>query len=392
MKQEKQALEQEMQISAYASADEIDIKEIIVALIKQRKFIAKVTGIALLLGICVALALPTKYTAQCTIVPQLSEKGGGSNLSGLASLAGINLGSNIAGNVLSPTIYPEIIKSIPFTRVIMETPITVAKAGGEKMTLYEFYANKKYNRPGILDVIKKYTLELPGVIISIFKKKDSTATTLSSTPASADIETLSGKDEAIYNTIQSNISLEVKNKEGYLKLRYTFPEPEGAAQVTARLQKTLEQFVTAYKLEKVQDEFEFVEKSYQEARRDFLAKQSALAAFQDANRRLATATGHSVERRLSSEYDIAFSVYNELAKQREQARLALKENKPILTVVNPVVVPTKKSGQSKSLIITVFLLLGVITSSAWVLIKPFLKEIRRNTQQADNATTEEQLA
>ena len=118
-----------------------------------------------------------------------------------------------------------------------------------------------------------------------------------------------------------------------------------------------------------------MEESYETARKDFLQAQSRLAAFQDANRGLATATARSTETRLQSEFNIAFSVYSELAKQREQARIAVKENQTILTLVNPAVVPNEKSAPRRSIILIGFLFLGFVAASVWVLVKPFVQTI-----------------
>ena len=69
----------------------------------------------------VALFSPKEYTAGCTMVPQSGDKKVGGNLSGLASMVGINLGGASGGEVLSPTIYPKIVASIPFKKDLMAT-------------------------------------------------------------------------------------------------------------------------------------------------------------------------------------------------------------------------------------------------------------------------------
>src|SRR5690606_5116365 len=118
----------------------------------------------------------------------------------------------------------------------------------------------------------------------------------------------------------------------------------------------------------------FIEQSYETARTDFLDAQNRLTAFQDANRGLTTASARSMEARLRNEYDIAYSVYRELATQREQAKIAVKENQTILTLVNPPVVPNVKSAPRSSMILTGFLLLGLVVATAWVFVAPFLKD------------------
>ncbi len=361
------------------TSDEIDLKDIIRQLWIKRKFILIITGLAFLLGILIAMTSPVKYTAGCTVVTQTGQKSSG-NLGGLAALAGINAGASFSGETLSPTVYSEIIKSVPFTREIMQTRITPNAANGQPITVYEFYTDKKYNKPGFTGILKKYTIGLPGTILSSLRgKTDETIAT--PTDSLESVQILSKDEKKAYDAIQANMSLELNNKDGYVKLGYTFPQAEGAAQIADKIRKTLEQFVIAYKLDKVADDLAFVEKNYAEARRDFLQKQANLASFQDANRGLVSALARTTERRLSNDYDLAFTVYNELAKQREQAQLAVTENKPVLTVINPVIVPTEKSAPKRSMIMAVFLMLGLIVSIGWVLIKPFFKDIAESVKK-----------
>lgn len=370
-------MEEKMAIPTPGS-EEIDLRDLIVQLWKGRKFILTVTGIFFIVGIFVAFTSPVLYTASCTVIPQTKQSSSG-NLSGLAALAGINLGSGgVTGEVLSPNVYPEIIKSVPFIRTVMQTPISPTAAEGKTISLYEFYSDKRYNKPSLISILKRYTVGLPGVIIGTLKKNDKGSKPTLSTDSLATIQTLSHQEKTVYTQIQSNISFEANSKGGYLQISYTFPEAEGAAQITDAVRKTLEQFVITYKIEKVESDLSFVEKNYEDARKDFFQKQTNLAAYQDANRGLVTATGRSTETRLRGEYDIAFAVYSELAKQREQARIAVKENKPILTIINPVVIPTEKSAPRRGMTMAVFVFLGIVTSVLWILIRPFFREMKKS--------------
>ncbi|HBK41202.1 MAG TPA: capsule biosynthesis protein [Porphyromonadaceae bacterium] len=368
------------QLQATNHSDEIDLKDLIVQLWKKRKFILTVTGLFFLLGIFIAFTLPVEYTAQSVILPQSGRQSSLGNLGSLASIVGVNMGTTVMaeGNI-STGIYPQIVNSLPFVREIMETPIVVERSDGKEITLYEYYSEKKYRSKNVFTVIKKYTIGLPGTLISAFRSsKNMQEVTIHTaiTPDSTGIVSISRQEQAVYNAIKGSIQYEYNTKEGIIKLGYTFPEPLAAAQISEQLHKSLEKYVINYKIEKVQENLNFVEQSFAEARKDFLQKQANLAAFQDANRGLITASSRTVETRLRSEYDIAFTIYNELAKQREQAQLSMKEEKPILTVINPVTVPLEKSAPRRSMILAVFLLLGLIVSTGWVLAKPFIEDIK----------------
>ena len=361
------------------TSDEIDLKEIIVQLWEKRKFILKVTGIFLLLGIFIALFSPVKYNAYCTVVPQTGKSGSNSNLGGLAAMMGVNIGAVGTGETLSPNVYPQIVKSVPFTREIMQTPIKVERSEGKEIRLYDYYTNKQYQPFNLIGSIKKYTIGLPGVLIDAIRGSDRQERALSSDTVS--LPTLSNEEERVYKIIQGSMQLTLNSKEGYITIDYSFPEAGAAALITDQVRKTLERYVTAFKSEKAEDNLAFVAQSFNDAQADFLDKQNKLASFQDANRGLTTASARATEQRLRSEYDIAFTVYNELAKQLEQTKLAVKETKPVLTVIEPVVVPVQKSAPRRSIIIVGFIFLGLVLSFGWVLSKPYFMDIVQNIKQ-----------
>ena len=361
-------------------SDEIDLVDLLRKLWVQRKLILTVTAIFLLIGIFVAMVSPVSYTAGCTVVPQSGEnKSGG--LGGVAAMMGVNLGTGgMTGGTLSPGIYPEIVKSVPFTLEIMQTPIVTEKSDGKAITLYEYYTEKQYQDRNLLGSIKKYTLGLPGVILGSFRKEEPVQETVAQGDTMT-VYSLNAKEKRAYNAIQGALQVTTNSKDGSVSIGYSFPEARPAAEVSNQIYRTLEKYVASFKSEKLEDNLQFVEESYETARKDFLQAQSRLAAFQDANRGLATATARSTETRLQSEFNIAFSVYSELAKQREQARIAVKENQTILTLVNPAVVPNEKSAPRRSIILMGFLFLGFFAACGWVLGKPYVQTIYQDIQK-----------
>ena len=362
-------------------SDEIDLVDLIGKLWVKRMFIVKTTAIFLLIGLFIALFSMVSYTASCVVVPQSGEnKSGG--LGGVAAMMGVNLGTGTMNEgTLSPNIYPEIVKSVPFTLEIMQTSIVTDKSNGKAITLYDYYTDKQYQSRNVLGGIKKYTLGLPGLIIgSLRKEKEDDAISVATTD-SITFYSLSKDEKRVYEAIQASMQVSANPKDGYVSISFSFPEAKSAAEVTDNIYRTLERYVASFKSEKLEDNLQFVEESYETAREDFLQAQTRLTVFQDANRALATATARSTETRLQSEYNIAFSVYSELAKQREQARIAVKENQTILTLVNPAVVPHERSAPRRSLILVGFVFLGIVVACGWVFGKPFVQTIYSDIQE-----------
>lgn len=365
------------------NSDEIDLTELLRKLWAKRIFILKVTVLFLLVGLFVALFSPVQYTSTCTVVPQSGKDKSGGGLGGVAAMMGVNLGTAMMNEgTLSPVMYPEIIKSVPFTQEIMKTKVIVEKSNGKPIALQDYYSDSQYQKFNILGAVKKYTLGLPGVLLgALGNDKESQVVEHVLSADSSTVYTLSAKEKSIYDAIQASIQIEPNKKDGYVTLGFTFPEARAAAAITDQLYRTLEAYASRFKTEKLEDNLAFVEQSYETARKDFINAQNRLAQFQDANRGLTTASALSMETRLRNEYDVAFSIYRELATQREQAKIAVKESQTILTMVNPPVVPLEKSAPRRSIILIGFLFLGIVVACGWVLSAPYLKGLLREIKQ-----------
>jgi uncharacterized protein involved in exopolysaccharide biosynthesis len=149
-----------------------------------------------------------------------------------------------------------------------------------------------------------------------------------------------------------------------------------AARTAARAQELLQQYVTAFKLQKARAGLDFIEARYAEVRADFEQSQRALAAFRDANHSITSAVAMIRETRLENEHDLAFAVYSELARQREQARIKVKEDTPVFTVVEPVTVPFRRSAPRRFRIMVLSAMRGVIAGAGVVFVRDYLPSLR----------------
>ena len=351
--------------------DTIDLIEILQKLWVKRKLILIVTGAAMALGLVVALLTPNQYTASCTLVPQTSEKKVGGSLSGLAAMAGISLGDMTSGEVLSPNVYPNIIKNVDFQKELIYSLYTIDDIP-VPVTYYDYFTDKQYRKFNLLAAIKKYTIGLPGVILGAIRGEPED--TPGTDTAADSIPRLTYKEQKVLEDLYEVFLLEMNEKKGYVQLSTTLRDPSLAAQITLKAQQLLQQYLTEFKLQKVRANLEFVEGSYWEARQNFEEKQEELARFRDANVNLTSAMARTREEKLQSEYTLLLGVYTELAKQKEQAKIAVTETTPILTVIEPVVVPVEKSKPSRAQMLIIYTFLGLIIGVGWVLGVPFVKE------------------
>lgn len=345
---------------------EIDLLEIARKLWDNRKFILKVTAVFAAIGLFVAVFSAKEYTSSVTMVPQIGDgksKVGG--LAGLAAMAGVNLGDLGGGSELSPTIYPKIMASVPFQKELMQTKVKFENLPQE-ITLYDYYTNPDYQPFNLFSSLKKYTIGLPGVIIKAIKG-DSPSSPV--TGHSSPFLQLTEKEDKVAKTLSKQVSLAINEKEGTLMLTANMPEALVSTQVVEAARLLLQKYITAFKVDKVKQNLDFIQQRYNEAKRNFEQKQMQLAAFKDGNRNVILASAQTTGERINAEYSLLYSVYSELAKQLEQAKIKVKDATPVLTVVEPSYIPNNKKYPNTLVTILVFLLLGFSFSIGFVLFK-----------------------
>jgi capsular polysaccharide biosynthesis protein len=339
--------------------DEIDFIAIAKTFWKGRKKILKTTLIFMALGLFVAIFSEKEYTASTTFVPQTSEgKKIGGGLSGLAAIAGINLGS-IGGNTgtgISPLIYPNLINNVSFQKELLQTSITIK--GIDDSTSFERYYTEIYN-PSLLGYIKKYTIGLPGLIIKTIKgnSDDVNLRRVDGAAEKSEIIAISMSEKKLFEILDGCINIDINEDDGYVYLTATMPEALPSAQLAINAQKLLE---------KSNEQLKFIEERYIEKEQEFKRVQKKLAKFRDQNQGFNSAMAQTSIEVLQSEYDLAYNVFTELAKQLEKQKIQVKENTPVFTIIDPVYVPVEKSKPKRFSILIIWSFIGIFFGIVWI--------------------------
>jgi len=347
---------------AIAEEDEIDLISLIKTLWKSRRTVIKTTLIFMAIGIFIAIFSSKEYKASITIVPQT---GGnvkiGGNLSGLAAMAGINLGSSSNDSEIPATLYPQIINSVSFQLELLQTPLTIK--GQDKPITYEDYYTNVYS-PSILEYLIKYTIGLKGIIIKAIKGKSKIQN-----PKAKNIIEITYDEKELLEELTDQVTIDIQKKEGYVNISVNMPEALAAAQLTQKAQELLQQYVISFKIKKSRAKLEFIKDRYHEKENEFKKAQQQLAHFRDTNQNLSSALSQTTLQSLQSEYDLIFNVYSELAKQLETQQIQVKEDTPVFTVIKPVLIPLEKSKPKRLMIVFISIVLGGIISIGLVFLK-----------------------
>lgn len=357
----------------------IDILGLVKGLLKGWKTIAIAVAVCTVLGLVAAITMKRTYTVSSVLVPQSSSRSN-SSLTSLASLAGFNIGSTPTAE-LSPLVYPQIVSSVSFRKELLHAPLHYEKADTAVSILtYQ----KEYVKPTVFGTIRKYTIGLPGVILGALKKEKPEM----KLPASADGEgyapkpvVLTKDEQKLMPMISQAVSLMVDKKEGYLTLTVNGSEPIQTAELAIKAQTMLQDEITRFRTEKAQDELNYIQARYDEVKAEAEQCQYALARMVDRSQSMTTSRARIEQERLQNKYAVANSIYLEMAKQLESAKMTVKKDTPTFAVIQPVAVPTKPSNsRAKTLIIWMFL--GGVIGCGIVLVKEYLPKFKEKWNEA----------
>ena len=349
--------------------DEIDLIELLKKVYLKKKFILKVSILAALFGIIYSLFQPNEFTSTTTFIPQLSSdvKAGGSSLSGLASLAGMNLGGVEGSSEFPPTLYPQVVESVPFKLELLASNI---KANNEELTLREYFTKNKTSF-NLLGTIKKYTIGLPSLILGSFSNKEENANkTL--------IYSVSEEDTKLFNKLNQVFLLSINEKEGFITISFTDSNKNVAAQIAQIAQNLLQEKIIEFKNKSSKEILGFAMKQYFEKKESYELLQDERAIFVDKNINISSSLFQNKLSRLESEVNISESIVQQLASQVEQAKLQVNKNTPVFTTIQPVTIPFERSAPKRSLIVLVFGFLGIVISVGYVLVKEPLNEVLKS--------------
>lgn len=237
--------------------DQIDIIALLSKVWAGRKFVIKSAVIAAVFGVLVAILTPNTYTASSMFTPNSSgsSPAGASGLKGLASLAGINIGSSMEGaKEISPMLYGKILESYTFKKELLEAPL---KNLEDVTSLRDFFKNEASSSP-FFGTVKEYTIGLPSKIIGWFKSD----TKESPSQFVEELNTLTEEESVYFKTIDAMLALNINDKDGYLEITATSKLPQLAAQLVKNAENILQNQIIGIKTKSSLELLAYLEEQY----------------------------------------------------------------------------------------------------------------------------------
>jgi uncharacterized protein involved in exopolysaccharide biosynthesis len=355
---------------------EIDLMELARKLWGARKFLLRAMGVGLVLGILIALGLPKKYTVDVTLSPESGKSGGGSSLSGMASMLGLgNLSAGTDADALNVSLFPDIVASSPFILELFDVPVTTVD--DEQYPLVDYLQEQKGPWWGTV-------LSLPGKavggLMSLFADKEEEAND------TINAFRLTKEQMKSVEALRQSISADVDKKTGVTTVSVTLQDPVVTATVCDSVVAKLQDYITKYRVKKAQQDCDYLEMLYKERQKEYYEVQQQYARFVDANKGIIMQSALTERERMQNDMNLAYQVYSQVATQLQVARAKVQEAKPVFAVVEPASVPLHPSGTSRKVVVLGFIFLALVAASAWVLFGSDLYANLKQGLKAENET------
>lgn len=332
----------------------IDLGQMIRKLLKHKWLIfctMIVTGGIYAWLIC---CVPRYYTCEVMLAPEFDNATSASGLASLANSFGVNLGSGMDNDAISPSLYPDLMESKDF--LVSLFPIKVKTVDGKIETDYYTYLAKHQEKPwwkimsnNAKNSLKKIFREKP--------KKKQKHTTNEVNPFQ-----LCEEDYKMAENIQGKITCSVDRRNYVITIRVQDQDPLISATIADSVRCRLQNFITEYRTRKARVDVDYYSKLHKEAKENYDKATNAYSIYADTHHDMIMQTYISQRDELENEMQTKFAVYTQISQQLEAAKAKLQQCTPAFTTLKCASVPIKPTGPKR-----VMFVLGMLIMTFFVL-------------------------
>ncbi len=298
----------------------------------NRKKIIYINIIVLVLTLLYLIFMTNPYfQSTVTILPEYGSKSNMlSQLSGLASLAGVKVGDS------APT---ELYQNIITSETVLQEVV------------YSKYKTNEY--PDSVNLIKYFEIKVDDNNPELKKRK----------------EFLLLYESLLQNRIATNVDRMTK----ILNVTVNMPEAQLSADVANNLVKALDLYIRTQRKSYATEQSFYIEKRTQQVKDSLSFAEDKLKSFREQNRITSQSPNLLLEQgRLLRNIEILQTVYIELTKQLEIAKIDQIKDAPVLNVKEFAKSPVKKAGPRRASTLVTFMFLSLLISSVYFLFKDVL--------------------
>ncbi|MCE7055299.1 Wzz/FepE/Etk N-terminal domain-containing protein [Algoriphagus sp. AGSA1] len=353
----------------FESEDKISVINVLRAIYRSKITLIISLSIFISMGLIYYILSPKEYSSRVVLLPEVNSSGSG--ISGLASLAGINIGRmDGKERSLSSNVYEPIIRSSPFLEKILKTEFEFPNLG-QSMALIDYF--RFHSEPSFGDKVENL------VKFRWFKSSEVTDVQL------VELDTMSLSDTS-NSPIFTNSILKVASKKivkdfseriyysidmqnGLITISLDLQDPDVGAEVLQKIVSDLIFITRKYQGQKDSTSIGQLDKQIVEKRGEYEKAMNSLAKFRDQNFNLIRSVDKIEEQRLENEISFAFNIYNSLLQQREQVSIQSQNIQDPIAIIEPVQIPTSYYSPNILKIMVICIFFGLLVGVSFVLIK-----------------------
>jgi uncharacterized protein involved in exopolysaccharide biosynthesis len=300
----------------------VSLQDILPPIWAERKRIVLISVGVAILTLIINFLLPNYYKATATLLPE-TEKSKLSALGQFADIAQI-AGVSIPGSEIA-RLYPSILNSETILRSVIG----------------KTYETKRFSSP--VNLIQYFELD-------------------EDTPEK-------NMDKAL-KRLRKLMTTSYENRTGIVNLTLEMREPQLAADVLNAVVSELDNFMRSKRISNASEQRKWIEVRMKEVGQDLSNSEEALKEFREKNRQVSSSPQLLLEQeRLARAVQINSTVFIELKRQYELAKIEEIKNIPIVNVLDPARAPITKERPKRATNTALMLLLSIVGSGGYFFVQ-----------------------
>ncbi len=294
---------------------------------RKRRPIALATTALTLCAVIIVLLVPKYYSASSVLLPQTDQSPLASlaGLTGLASFAGINVGQTPIEDL-----FPQIMQSEAVLREV----------------IYAKYHSTEFQQPVNL-------IEYWGIA------EDSPLRDF----------------EVALKKLQKQLDISVDRKTNVITITLLMKEPQLAADVVNKVTSELDSFVRTKRSTQASEQKKWIEGRLAEVKEALRTSEDALKDFREKNHSIQGSPDLSLtDSRLSRDVDMNSSLFLDLSRQYEMAKIEEVKNIPVINILDSARPAAKKSKPQRTLIVVLVFIFALAGNVVFVVVMDRYRE------------------
>ncbi len=333
----------------------LDLAQIWKKLWSGKMLYVKVLVITFIVSSIFIVGYPRFYQVEIKLAPEMganSENG----LNSLISAFGFNFDNMKSSDAISPLLYPELIDDNGFVSSFLDVP--VVSQDGKIKTIYRDYL-KNYQDPPLWAVPFNWLKEQ---FSSSDDDEDDKVVT-------QDPYALTKEENSIYEEARKNTGIGFNKKTGVITINVTAQDPLICKTMGDSITEKLQYFITRYRTNKARIDCEYYQKLTDAAKKEYDTACDEFTTMSDAYLHITMQSTIQHIRNLEKEMQLKYTTYTSMHAQLEAARAKVQERTPAFTIIKGASVPLKPSGPKRMIFVALMMLLALLGTSAYILVR-----------------------